>query len=219
MTFSILGFCEHTGMVGVATASSSVCVGSHCPWVRSGVGAVSVQYMADPTVAFDILDLLESGTDAAGAVAAAMNGRADANYRQVAAIDDSGSMAHYTGEHVEEIRSTVDGRYCVASGNVLGTSAVSRAMIDDFVSESGGHLANRLISALRAGLDAGGEKEALHSAALLIAHELQWPIVNLRVDWTEGCPVETLHELWLRYEPEVDSNVRWAIDPGGGVGT
>ena len=97
MTFSILGYCGSTGMLGIAIASSSVCVGSHCPWVRTGVGAVTVQYMADPTIGFEVLDLLESGMSAADAVARVIDGRPHADYRQVAAIDCRGTTAHFTG--------------------------------------------------------------------------------------------------------------------------
>ena len=43
MTFSVAGFCKRTGMVGVSITSSSICVASRCPWVRTGVGAASTQ--------------------------------------------------------------------------------------------------------------------------------------------------------------------------------
>ena len=45
MTFSVAGFCERTGMVGVSITSSSICVASRCPWVRAGVGAASTQIL------------------------------------------------------------------------------------------------------------------------------------------------------------------------------
>src|SRR3982074_538802 len=49
-----------------------------------------------------------------------------------------------------------------------------------------------LLQALRAGLDAGGEAGPVHSAGLLIVREVSWPIVDLRVDWSEGDPVADL---------------------------
>jgi uncharacterized Ntn-hydrolase superfamily protein len=213
MTFSVLGYCGATGMVGIAIASSSICVGSDCPWVRPGVGAVTVQYMVDPTIGVDILNVLGSGMSAASAVADVMDGRSHADYRQVAAIDCKGATAHFTGKSVEDINATVEGKSCVASGNVLGTTAVSKAMIDCFEAKTSEHLAERLMGALQAGVEAGGEKDPIHSAALLVVHEQLWPLVNLRVDWSDHRPVETLYDLWSRYEPEMNSYVTWAINP------
>jgi uncharacterized Ntn-hydrolase superfamily protein len=213
MTFSILGYCETSGMLGLAIASSSVCVGSHCPWIRSGVGAVTVQYMADPAIGTEVLNLLDSGMSAANAVARVMTGRPHAEFRQVAAIDRNGATGQFTGGSVEEISATMEGTNCVASGNVLGAGEVPKAMIDCFECETREHLAERLMAALRAGVDAGGEDDPTHSAALLVVHERSWPLVNLRIDWSDLCPVESLTDLWSRYEPEMNAYVAWAIDP------
>jgi len=61
MTFSVAGFCERTGMVGVAITSSSICVASRCPWVKAGVGAVSTQNITDPSLGNIMLNLIEGG--------------------------------------------------------------------------------------------------------------------------------------------------------------
>ena len=61
MTFSISGFCDKTGMVGVAITTSSICVASRCPWVRSGVGAATTQNITDPSLGNLMLDNLEKG--------------------------------------------------------------------------------------------------------------------------------------------------------------
>jgi uncharacterized Ntn-hydrolase superfamily protein len=169
--------------------------------------------MADPTIGFEVLDLLESGMSAADAVARVIDGRPHADYRQVAAIDCKGTTAHFTGKNVEDINATVEGKSCVAGGNVLGTTAVSKAMIDGFEAKTNEHLAERLMGALQAGVDAGGEKDPIHSAALLVVHEQPWPLVNLRVDWSDGRTVEILYDLWSRYEPEMNSYVTWAVNP------
>lgn len=169
--------------------------------------------MADPTIGVDILDMMGGGRSAADAVAKVMDGRPHADYRQVAAIDCKGTTAHFTGKNVEEITATVERKSCVASGNVLGTTAVSTAMIDGFEAKANEHLAERLMGALQAGVDAGGEKDPIHSAALLVVQEQPWPLVNLRVDWSDRRPVETLYDLWSRYEPEMNSYVTWAVNP------
>ena len=63
MTFSILGFCKKTKMTGVAITTSSISVGSRCPWVRANAGAVSTQNITDPSIGNEILDKLENGDD------------------------------------------------------------------------------------------------------------------------------------------------------------
>jgi uncharacterized Ntn-hydrolase superfamily protein len=76
-----------------------------------------------------------------------------------------------------------------------------------------GHLGARLLRALRAGRDAGGEAGPVHSAGLLVVREVSWPIVDLRVDWDESDPIGALERLWERYAPQVDDYVGRALDP------
>ena len=88
MTFSITGHCARTGMFGVAITTSSICVGSRCPHARAGVGAVATQNVTDPTLAARVFERLEAGDSAAEAVAAVMDGRVHADYRQLAVVDE-----------------------------------------------------------------------------------------------------------------------------------
>ena len=61
MTFSISGFCQKTGMLGIAITTSSICVASRCPWVRAGIGAAATQNVTDPSLGNLMLDYLEEG--------------------------------------------------------------------------------------------------------------------------------------------------------------
>jgi uncharacterized Ntn-hydrolase superfamily protein len=85
-------------------------------------------------------------------------------------------------------------------------------MITAFEAASG-HLGDCLLQALRAGLDTGGEAGPVHSAGLLIVRDVSWPIVDLRVDWTDEDPVAALSTIWRLYAPQIDDYVRRAIDP------
>ena len=87
-----------------------------------------------------------------------------------------------------------------------------RVMVKQF--EVGGehHLAERLLLALEAGIDAGGEVGPTHSAALLVAHENLWPLVDLRVDWSEQ-PVIDLRVCWDEYKPQMMDYLARALDP------
>ena len=105
------------------------------------------------------------------------------------------------------------GADAVAAGNLLDGPGVPQAMIDAFAAEPGLSLAARLLAALAAGLTAGGEAGPVHSAGLLVAGSVSWPVTDLRVDWTEGDPVAelaALHELWA---PQEEDYLRRAVAP------
>jgi uncharacterized Ntn-hydrolase superfamily protein len=85
-------------------------------------------------------------------------------------------------------------------------------MIAAFV-EASGALGERLLQALRAGLAQGGEAGPIHSAGLLVVRELSWPIVDLRVDWSDDDPVAALASIWDIYSPQIEDYVRRAVNP------
>ena len=213
MTFSVVGRCERTGMVGVAIATSSICVGARCPWARARVGAVATQNVTLPSIGPMVLDRIERGADAQAALHAVMAGPVDADYRQVTVIDHRGRAAHVTGAKTLGTNAVATGEGCVGAGNLLRTKAVPAAMVEVFQAEPGLHLAARLMSALEGGLAAGGEEGPIHSAALLVADEQPWPLVDLRVDWDERDPVAVLRTLWTDYQPQMQDYVTRALEP------
>jgi uncharacterized Ntn-hydrolase superfamily protein len=213
MTFSIVGRCERTGMVGVAIATSSICVGARCPWVRARVGAVATQNVTLPSIGPMVLDRIERGADAPSALDAVMAGPVAADYRQVIVVDHRGHVAHVTGTKTLGRHAVATGRGCIAAGNLLRTMAVPAAMVEVFEAQHEGHLAERLMSALEGGLAEGGEQGPVHSGALLVADEQPWPLVDLRVDWDEHNPVAALRRLWTDYQPQMQDYVTRALDP------
>ena len=78
---------------------------------------------------------------------------------------------------------------------------------------SKGHIGDRLIAALRAGLAAGGEAGPVHSAGMKIVDQVPWPVADLRCDWTENCPIEAIATVWEIYKPQLDAYIQRAIDP------
>ena len=213
MTFSVAGFCEKTGMVGVAISSSSICVASRCPWVRAGVGAASTQNITDPSLGTAMLDIIAKGSSPEQAVQMVIKGRKFINYRQLTVIDIKGRSASFTGSKTLGTHAVVMGDGCIAAGNLLVSTEVPQAMTDSFSKNSNLHLAERLLLALKAGLDAGGEEGPVHSAGIKVAHEHPWPLVDLRVDWSDEKPIDQLIELWRDFEGQMmDYNTR-AIDP------
>lgn len=213
MTFSISGFCERTGMVGVAITTSSISVASRCPWVRAGVGAAATQNVTDPSLGNLMLDGLEQQKTPAQVIDDLVQGREFIEYRQLALIDAKGQSASFTGAKTLGNNAVVQGKDCIAAGNLLITTAVPQAMADTFALNRHQHLAQRLLLALQAGVDAGGEEGPVHSAGLKVAHVHPWPLVDLRVDWADDAPIAQLMELWQAYQPQMmDYNAR-AIDP------
>ena len=213
MTFSISGFCQKTGMVGVAITTSSICVASRCPWVRADVGVAVTQNVTDPSLGNLMLDYLEQGLSVQQSIDKIVKGRKFIDYRQLALMDSKGNSASYTGSKTLGTNAISQGGGCIAAGNLLSSVEVVRAMSDSFSSNGNLHLAERLLVALQAGVNAGGEQGPVHSAGLMVAHQHPWPLVDLRVDWVDDGPITELMNLWRAYEPQImDYNSR-AIDP------
>ena len=214
MTFSITGHCARTGMAGVAITTSSICVGSRCPHARAGVGAVATQNVTDPTLADRVFERLEAGETATEAVAAVMDGRVNADYRQLAVVDMAGRTGHFTGSHILGTNRVVEGDHCIAAGNLLSTLEVPAAMVAGFEADPEAHLADRLLRGLEAGLAAGGEEGPVRSAALVVHHDQPFALVDLRCDWDEDDPVVVLRRLWTDYEPQMKPYLDRAVNPG-----
>jgi uncharacterized Ntn-hydrolase superfamily protein len=133
-------------------------------------------------------------------------------YRQVTVIDSHGQVALFSGKQALGVHNAVAGEQCAAAGNLLASQQVIQAMVDAF-EQAGGHLADRLLAAMHAAVAAGGEAGPIHSAALKIAGELTWPLVDLRVDWAEHDPIGQLDGLWQAYRPQMNDYVTRALDP------
>jgi uncharacterized Ntn-hydrolase superfamily protein len=213
MTFSISGFCQKTDMVGVAITTSSICVASRCPWVRARVGAAVTQNVTDPSLGNLMLDYLEQGLNAQQSIDKVVKDRQFINYRQLALMDSKGNSAGYTGSETLGANAISQGSGCIAVGNLLNSVEVIQAMVDSFSNNVNLHLAERLLVALQAGLDAGGEEGPVHSAGLKVSHQHSWPLVDLRVDWADDGPVSELVKLWRAYEPQMKDYNSRAIDP------
>lgn len=212
MTFSIIGHCTDTGMLGLAIASSSPAVAARCAFARPGVGAVATQNVTDPRLGPHALDLMERGASPSEAMAIIQRSGAHMAYRQVLAVARTGESAIYSGPNVLGLWSEAEGQSCAAAGNLLSDAGVPEAMVRHF-GASTGHLGARLVGALRAGLEAGGEAGPVHSAGLLVVDKQPWPLAELRIDWTEDCPIAALEAAWTVYAPQMDAYVTRALDP------
>ena len=212
MTFSLVARCERTGMFGTAVASSSPAVAARCSYTREDVGAVSSQNVTDPSLGVLTLNLLEKGLSATEAIDQIKTTANHLDYRQILVIDSKGRTAIHSGNNSLGIWSEAKGVNVLSAGNLLANPEVSRSIVEKFENASG-HLGERLITSLQGGLEAGGEAGPIHSAGMKISHKVSWPIVDLRCDWSEDCPIKKLDEAWKVYKPLVNDYLQRALDP------
>lgn len=213
MTFSLLARCAATGRFGMVISSSSPAVAARCAHARAGVGVAATQNITDPTLGPRLLDLLGTGQSAPEAMAAVVATAPHVAYRQLLCIDAQGRTATHSGAHILGTWNTAQGPDCVAGGNLLAHDGVPQAMVDAFAASSGS-LGDRLIAALCAGRDAGGEAGPVHSAGLLMVDADTWPCAELRCDWVDdACPIEAVARAWQVYAPQMPAYLQRARDP------
>jgi len=181
-TFSIVARCASTGEFGVAVASAVPAVGSICPFVRAGVGAVSTQSWVNPYLAVRILDAIQAGSDAQSALDKALAEDGEANLRQVGVVDASSGSASWTGADCTPWHSEVKGPDFAAQGNMLTGAPVIAAMAETFLRTAGSPLEDRLMACLEAAQAAGGDKRGRQSAALVVFGAEAYAKLDVRVD-------------------------------------
>jgi uncharacterized Ntn-hydrolase superfamily protein len=213
MTFSIAARCAATGMFGIAVSSSSPAVAARCAHARAGVGAVATQNITDPLLGAAGLDLMASGLSAHEALARLCAESPNIDYRQLALVDRRGQTAGYSGNKTLGIHAVESVADAIAAGNLLRSRSIPRHMIAAFFGHPTAPLGDRIMAAMKAAVDAGGEEGPVHSAGMLLVRDVAYPIADLRVDWHETDPVGALAELWNRWQPQMEAYVLRARDP------
>ena len=212
MTFSITGRCQRSGMLGIAIATSSLVVGSRCPHVIAGVGAIASQSRTNPRLGLLGLELLRLGYTAPKVMNELVASDNFIEFRQVAVVDAEGRAAARTGAENLPYAAHAVQENVVAMGNAIAGAQVVEAMLATWESAEQDLLEIRLLRALEAGRDAGGEPKGQHSAALLVYDRLPFARVDLRVDAAEES-VLALRRLFDRYQPMTDFFQRRPADP------
>ena len=213
MTFSLLARCPETGMFGMVISSSSPAVAARCAHARPGVGVAASQNITDPALGPLLLDGLAGGASAGEAMAGVVAAAPFIDYRQLMVVDGEGRVAGHSGARILGVWGMAQGEGVIAGGNLLAHDGVPQAMIAGFAAASGA-LGDRLVAALRAGREAGGEAGPVHSAGLLIVDHESWPVAELRCDWIdEGCPIDAVARAWQVYAPQMAAYIQRAKDP------
>ena len=203
-TFSIVARDPDADAVGVAVQSKFVAVGSVVPFASADAGAVTTQSFANVAYGPDGLDLLRADNTAAEAVEALTSADDEAETRQVGVVGQDGSVAAFTGEECFDVADDLQGETYTVQGNILENYETLEAMADTYESTEGG-LPERLLAALSAGDDAGGDSRGEQGAAMYVAKPEggydggndRW--VDVRVD-DHDSPIEELERVFKLYD-------------------
>lgn len=167
MTYSIVARDIDTGELGVAVQTCHFAVGSVVPWARAGIGAVASQAITEPAHGPRCLDAMERGANAQEALAATVAADPGAALRQIGVIDASGRAEAFTGELCIDYAGHQVGKSYAVQANMMASPDVWPAMASTYESARG-PLAERLLAALLAAEDAGGDARGRMSAALVV---------------------------------------------------
>jgi uncharacterized Ntn-hydrolase superfamily protein len=166
-TFSIVAYDPNTGQLGVAVQSHWFSVGSIVPWAEAGVGAIATQSFVDPSYGKLGLDLMRAGKSAPDALKSLLAGDEGRDVRQVAMIDTQGRVAAHTGAKDIPAAGHIVGKNYSVQANLMLNDKVWPAMSKAFESTKG-DLAERMMAALEAAQEVGGDIRGKQSAALIV---------------------------------------------------
>ena len=203
-TFSVVARAPETEAVGVAVQSKFVSVGSVVPFAAADAGAVATQSFANVAYGPDGLDLLRDEKSADQVVAELTDDDPEAARRQVGVVGQDGSVAAFTGEECFEFAGDRQGEAYTVQGNILENEATLDAM-EAALQETEGGLPEKLLAALHAGNEAGGDERGEQSAALYVVKPEggydgkndRW--IDVRVDDHEA-PIDELERVFKIYD-------------------
>ena len=200
MTYSIVARDAATGHYGVAVASRFFAVGALVPHLRGGKCAVATQAFVSPIWGIEAADRMAAGEPASGVLADLVARDGGQAIRQIHMIDAQGEVAAHTGVDCVNWCGDVKGDGVSVAGNMLAGPAVIAETLAAYEANMDLPLAERLMTAMEAGADAGGDKRGTQSAALVIHRSEDYPWLSLRAD-DHPDPLDELRRLYdVAYE-------------------
>lgn len=202
MTFSILAFDPEHNIIGGAVASRWTGVGGCVQFFHPKVGLVHMQNQSHPGVAYEILEHMQN-TDVTGSIEKALNNDPHRESRQCLAVSFTGDIYAVSGENCHGSVHQRIGVHCAAAGNTLMSENVVDAMIESFEQTADDlSFADRLLTALDAGQEAGGDVRGQEAAALSV-YEYAYPAqefhpIDLRVDFHDT-PIKKLKRVYASF--------------------
>lgn len=222
-TYSIVARDETTGELGVAVQSHWFSVGSIVSWAEAGVGAIATQSFVNVSFGPEGLKLLKEGKTAEEVLNELISKDEGRDFRQLAIIDGNGNVAAYTGSKCIEVANHKTGKNYSVQANMMINDKVIPAMAEAF-EKTKGPLAERLVAALKAAQDAGGDIRGKQSASLLVVRGKStgkiWEdrLIDLRIE-DHPEPVKELERLLKLYRAyEHMNNGDLSIEKGDEAG-
>lgn len=212
MTFTAIARCPETRQLGIATATRSLAVGARVPHVRARLGAVAIMAIADPRLGHMAVRLLRLGYRAPAVIDELVQGDPHAEYRQLGVIDDSGYAAARTGKMNRDWAGHHVRDNFIALGNVLIGEHVLEAIETGYEAAADAPFEERLMRAIEAGRNAGGQHGGQNSAALVVYGDDFFPKVDLRVDVHDE-PVGELRRVFDAFSPAIGYYAARQRDP------
>lgn len=200
MTFQIAGRCTRTGRFGVAISTRPIGVGARCPFFAPTHGVVVTMAFTDPRLGLLGTNLLRQGYSAAKVLADIAASDPYIEHRQLCVIDRDGNAVARTGNHNKVWSGAFIEKNMVAMGNNLTSEKTAKVMHELWLTNDALPLEERLMSALEAGRDAGGQNGGQHSAALIVYGSEVNAYVDLRVDF-HAEPVGELRRVYGAFKP------------------
>jgi uncharacterized Ntn-hydrolase superfamily protein len=182
MTWSIIAKDNATGQIGIAVATKFFAVGARVPHIAPAIGGIATQALVNPYYGIDGLKLLREGRAPGDIVETLIAADAGHASRQLHIMDAEGRIAAHTGKDCVDWCGHLKGDGFSLAGNMLAGGRVLDDTAKTYLANAAMPLARRLITAMRAGEEAGGDKRGKQSAALLIYGEEEWSDLDLRVD-------------------------------------
>ncbi|MFC5760862.1 DUF1028 domain-containing protein [Rhizobium sp. GCM10022189] len=182
MTWSIVARDPDTGYLGIAVATRFFAVGGLVPHIRGGIGAVATQAFVSPLYGTDGLALLAAGKAPDDIITELTARDAGRDQRQLHLIDGKGRNAAFTGARcIDWAGHLLDDNVSVA-GNMLAGPDVVAETLATYKKAMDKPFIERLLEAMQAGEDAGGDKRGRQSAALLVHRDQDYPWLSIRAD-------------------------------------
>lgn len=157
MTFTIAARCPRSGQAGIASATVSLAIGGLCPWFTSHGDVLSSQAFASKRDGYLMSQAMEAGKISQEAIAIPQAKDPDVAYRQLLILPRKGELVAFTGDKCRQWAGHLIDTDCIVAGNVLAGRKVIEAMLDAFKSSAKSDLDERLLLALEAGRDSGGQ--------------------------------------------------------------
>jgi uncharacterized Ntn-hydrolase superfamily protein len=188
MTYGVIARCPRTGRLGLGVASYSIAIGSYCNDAARANTGVSVT-MGVPNPGNNALAnrLLAQGFTSPHVLTELIGNDPSAEYRQIAVMDREGNAVCNTGSMTRPWCGHHVTKDCLAFGDMLASPVVLDAIVGGHTADPTANLEERLLVALEAGRDAGGQiangvRLPERSAVIIVVGIFDYSDWDLRVD-------------------------------------